>query len=394
MPAQAAGLAERDRLRSRLPDPALHSRRGEIAAAAATAAVAGQVLLAPVTLALAVAFAAAGRATRWRPRWLALPALTGLALSASSPRTALDGFLAPGRALIDDLAVGTAPSRIAHQALTAATAPGQLPLALLASTAEAGILLWSGRYRHGARFAAGWRPGPIALARGWLGRAALAAGHTVTQSGCAVGIEPGTGRLVTMRWADFETGVLARALDSASVLRLCLPAVTAALRRRMAVLVLDLTPGSELTEALVRLGGQLGVVVSTITAVHATTLGSKLLGRECTVGRGARADLAVLAAGLRGLSDIGIRGDALLWVHGCEEPDAVAALVPLGSSAGVRILLSTCHDAAAAGLAGMAGTTLIAQPDGTASLIAGRPGLGGAEVRYTAIPLRAVTTCR
>jgi hypothetical protein len=397
MSAATAGLAERVRQRSRPPDPALRPRRREIAAAAATAAVAGQLVLAPATLVLAAALVLAGLVARWRPHWLAMPALTGLALLASSPRSSLHGFLAPGRAFADDLAAGSTPSRILHRALIAAAAPGQLPLALLASTAEAGILLWAIMYRQGAPRMAARRPGAIALARGLAGRAALAAGRTVTQTGCAVGIEPATGRLATMRWADFEAGALARGPDPAAVIGLCLPVVAAALRRRMAVVVLDVTRGQELSQAVIRLGRPLGVRITCITLVRAATVARKLLGRQCSVARGGRADLAALAAGLRGLADMGIRADALLWVHGFGEAETEAAtrLVPLGPSSGVRILLSTCDDAAAAGLDPIAGTTLTARPDGTGCIDIGQPGSGRAHVCYTVIPVRdTTTTCR
>jgi hypothetical protein len=396
MPAQAAGLAERDRQRSRRPDPALHSHRGEIVAAAAAAAVAGQLVLAPVTLALTVVLTLTGRCARWRPHWLALPALTGLTLLASGRGAALDGFLAPARALAAGLSAGIGPSRIAHRIWIAASAPGQLPLAVLASTAEAGILLWACLYRRDSRPASGWRPGAIALVRGRVRRAALADGRTVTRGGCALGIDPGTGSRATVTWSDFEAGVLACSADPAAAIGQCLPAVAAALRRRMAVVILDLTPGSELTQAVISLGRALGVGVRRIADVHAVELGRKILGRECAIAPAASADVAALEACLRGLADIGIRGDALVWVHGIEEAqtEVAAGLVPLGSPVGVRILLSTCCDAAGMGLRAAVGTTLVAQRDGTCSLVPGRPWPGRAEVRYAVVPLRAVTACR
>jgi len=247
------------------------------------------------------------------------------------------------------------------------------------------------------------------------GRAALAAGRTVTPSGCAVGLEPGTGRLAMLRWADFEAGVLASAASTAGIVGLCLPAVAAALRRRMAVVIFDLTSEADLRQPVTQLADALGLAVSSVKGTHAIAVGHQLLRRECVFARADHAGLDVLAVSVRRLADTGIRGDALAWVHGCEEADAqiVAGLVALGPAAGVRFLLSTSSGQAvtgsaatgqaatgsaatgraATGLAATVATSMTEHPDGTCSLIASQQAPGRTDVRYTVVRLRAVSAC-
>ncbi len=80
-------------------------RRGEVVAALALGWVAAHLLLAQLTLVLAVAFGLIGRATRWRPGWLAVPAVVGLVwVLAIGPRAALAGFTAGPRQVLGYLA--------------------------------------------------------------------------------------------------------------------------------------------------------------------------------------------------------------------------------------------------------------------------------------------------
>ena len=79
----------------REPRPSRHlippgsPRRGEVVAALALLWIAAHLLLAQLTLLLAVAFGLVSRATRWRPGWLAVPAAAGLVWLLA---------IAPGRA--------------------------------------------------------------------------------------------------------------------------------------------------------------------------------------------------------------------------------------------------------------------------------------------------------
>src|ERR1700722_3516182 len=78
-----------------LPVSARPPRSRELAAALATAALLAHLVLAQLTLAIAVLVTALARLTRWRPHWLALPAGVGLALiAAGGLRAAMTGFAA------------------------------------------------------------------------------------------------------------------------------------------------------------------------------------------------------------------------------------------------------------------------------------------------------------
>ena len=81
-------------------------RRGEVMAACAVVILLAHLLLAQLTLVLAVVFAVASKISRWRLWWLLAPAVAGLAWTlAIGPGKALAGFaagpvkrpLAPGR---------------------------------------------------------------------------------------------------------------------------------------------------------------------------------------------------------------------------------------------------------------------------------------------------------
>ena len=70
-------------------------RRGEVIAACAVAILVAHLLLAQLTFVLAVAFAVAGRTSRWRPWWLLAPAAAGVAwVLTAGPQSALAGFAA------------------------------------------------------------------------------------------------------------------------------------------------------------------------------------------------------------------------------------------------------------------------------------------------------------
>ena len=79
--------------------------------------------------------------------------------------------------------------------------PG-LPSALLLGSAEAALVLWLVWYPLA------WRPGLIAALRRRASARALAAGHTVAPGGFALGLVTGTGKPVTVTWAEAERGVL------------------------------------------------------------------------------------------------------------------------------------------------------------------------------------------
>src|SRR5215472_13018819 len=165
--------------------------RRELAAGIASVAVVAQLVLAPVTLLISAVLTLAGRISRWRPSWLLLPAMAAVCwLAAVTIPVSLAALEAGSRRLVvAELAVALHRGRLlqpAGQVGGAAGAswwlPREMPLALLAGTAEAAVMLWLGWRRSPPN----WRPGAIALVRRRAAVAALAASRTVTPDGCAI----------------------------------------------------------------------------------------------------------------------------------------------------------------------------------------------------------------
>jgi hypothetical protein len=344
---------------------ALPHRSRDYTAALATAACLAELFLAPLTLVACALLAAAARLTRWRLHWLALPAAAGLMLLLTrGPGAAAVGYLGWPQRLIADLA-GSGPHR-RLLALAAHDLPGQLPIALLAGSAQAAALgLLPGRARGQA---APRRPGLIAAARGHRSAALLAAGRTVTQDGCALGFDPGTGRAAGLSWAEAGLGVLACGASPATATALCLPVVCAALRRRKAVIVADLSGGNEAVRAVRALAAVAGLLAGDLAGIAArqrpAAFGQVLRQRAVIAGSGDPGTVADLTSVLTNLAGLGLRGDALAWIHGCERasPAAVRALIAAGQQAGCAVLVSTADQSTADALASAAGTVLTAGP--------------------------------
>ena len=111
MRAPVTNAAEREPRRARALTSEDVPRHGELAAALGLAGVLAHLLLAPLTLLLAVALRLAGQLTRWRPAWLAAPAAAGLLwLLVIGPRPALAGFADGPRQVLGYLA-GAPPTR-------------------------------------------------------------------------------------------------------------------------------------------------------------------------------------------------------------------------------------------------------------------------------------------
>ena len=101
MPGPAATAAERAPRRARYLIPLDIPRRGEIVAVLAVALLLAHLLLAQLTIGLAVVLAAIGRISRWRPQWLAVPAGAGLIwVLAIGPAPAWAGFTAGPRQVL------------------------------------------------------------------------------------------------------------------------------------------------------------------------------------------------------------------------------------------------------------------------------------------------------
>ena len=123
-------------------------RRDEILAVCVVLAVLLHLLFAQLTILLAAVFYLITKVTRWRLSWLAVPAAAGLAWTAAvGPRAAGAGFTAGPARIADYLgASGHQADHLLHFT-TAFTGigtwlPRQLPLALLAASAEAALAGW------------------------------------------------------------------------------------------------------------------------------------------------------------------------------------------------------------------------------------------------------------
>jgi hypothetical protein len=207
------------------------------------AAIVIQLAVAPLTLALAAVFVFISRYVRWRPLWLIMPAMAGLAwVAAAGAGRTISSYLATANRLIDFLAEpGSVPPHLSG--LGAAVAdwqhrlPGQLPLALIIAAAEACIAGWlagAGRYR----------PGLVIAARRAYLRAAHRRGEMATPGGGCVGTVRRTGRRAEISWREAEGGVLVTGRDVAAVTRTALDLATAAIQHRKTVIIIDLTSGA------------------------------------------------------------------------------------------------------------------------------------------------------
>jgi hypothetical protein len=410
------GVAERRPHRSRLDHPDLLTgslRRGELEAGLAAVAVVAQCALAPVTLLVAGLLVLVGRISRWQLAWLLLPALGGACWLAVAGLPAAAHALAAGasRLMAADLAVALHPGRLLHPNAAFAGSGRwlleELPLLLLVGTAEAAIVLWPHRTQ---------RPGLLAVLRRRAAAAALAAGHTVTSSGFAIGVDD-SGRLNAVSWAQAERGVLLTGGDPAALDQIGLAIACAAVRRRKAMLVLDLTAagatgesagrdahGASVCTQVARLAERAGVLVTRIGSLAdqapgaseaaavpgARTSGSVSLGSafgRAIRGRsvvlvparhavGAQSDaasseapapqqaLSELVGTLTSLRELGLRGDCLAWVVGCEAAAAsrVSDLLALGHATGTAVVLSATSPELAADLARDAGVIVASGP--------------------------------
>jgi len=396
-----AGVAERWPHRSRLDHPDLLTgsfRRGELAAGLAAVAVVAQCALAPVTLLVAGLLMLVGRISRWPRAWLLLPALGGACWLAVAglPATAHALTAGASRLMAADLAVALHPGRLLHPAAafagTGRWLPGELPLLLLAGTAEAAIMLWPHRTQ---------RPGLVAALRRRAAAAALAAGHTVTASGFAIGVS-GSGRLSAVSWAQAERGVLLTGSDSAELDQIGLAIACAGVRRRKSMLVLDLTAARATREPAGRdargagvcsrvglLAERVGAPVTSIGSVADDGPGASTAGAAGGAGtsgvvsiggafgravrrrsvvlvpaRHAQQALSELAGTLTSVRELGLRADCLAWVAGCEAADAsrLSGLLALGHATGTAVVLSTTSPEFAADLAAGAGVVVASGP--------------------------------
>jgi hypothetical protein len=257
MPARVMTQTEQPPRRARYPGPEGLPRRGEIVAACLVLAAAAHVLFAQLTMIVAVVLWLVTRATRWRLQWLAAPAAVAVVWTlAAGPRAAAAGF-ADGPARVAAY-LGADGHQLSHVLrFTAAFAglrhwlPRQLPLALLAGSAEAAVAGWLSRRRPaGQPDLPPARPAPLAAVRRAGARRAIRAGGVVTRDGACLGVAAGSGARVTLSWAEVAGGVSVCGSAGHEVLASSFQLVHAAVRRRKPVFALDATADPALPRQL------------------------------------------------------------------------------------------------------------------------------------------------
>jgi hypothetical protein len=359
------------------------SIQADLTAAALFAAVLTQLLFAQFTLVLAACLVLMGRLARWRPIWLALPAVAGLTLVlAEGPGRSLAGYLAVSGDLIRHLSArGPALARLAGlRGLPwrwERWLPRQFPAALLVASGEAALAVAFGRRDRS------YRPGAVALARRRYVTMTLRRGEVSTADGGCLGIVPATGRRVTVSWREAEGGVLCTGLDPAAVTATALGLAIAAIQHRKTVITIDLGSGaaSRLAEAI-----DLACAASAAPLVRAApdrppaleqAMVSALARREVVLvapdgtAPGERATpviagqiVACLLAILTRRAELGAPADCLVWLDGCEaaDPRALGELVAAGGRAGTAVLVSTAAHPAVASIASQVNVLVVRGP--------------------------------
>jgi len=236
----------------RLPRPPARTR--ELTAALAVAVLLAHLLFAPVTLVLAIGLCAVGRLSRWRPQWLAVPAVTGVAwIGAVGAGRAAAGFAAGPLQMAGFLAAAAGhPGRLVGAAAAVAGAGQwlvrQFPVGLALAAAEAGAAGYARCRRAGGP--PEYRPGLLVAVRRRRAVAALSAGVVVSRDGTDVGLDGASGRRAEISRAEAAGGVLVVSADPQAAARVSFPMAAASVRRRMTVIVIDLTGSSWLADSL------------------------------------------------------------------------------------------------------------------------------------------------
>jgi hypothetical protein len=311
-------------------------RRGEVVAVCAVAILVAHLLLAQLTLVLAVVFAVVSKASRWRPWWLLAPVAVGLAWTlAIGPDKALAGFAAGPSGILWHLGGGHLAREIGHPLAGFGDArswlPRQFPVALICGAAEAALIGWLDWLHTDEWAVPPPRPGLVAAVRRALAASAIRAGTVVTRNGCALGVVPATGAVAELSWAELSCGTLVVGAPAQEVAQEVAQDVTlaglqlvhAALRRRKPVLVLD--PGDP------------AIAPALVTACIAT--GTPLLAGSApeaaghAVHVGGTADIGMAGARPAGAGTVAAGGAASrLWGRGTsqERPSADPGPIDLG----------------------------------------------------------------
>jgi hypothetical protein len=408
MPAAARRAHQRPPRRARYLVPLGTSRRSEILAVLAVAAVVPAALFAPLTLLLTLTFHTVSKISRWRPCWLAVPACCGavwlLAIGPAAAGTAFTAGMTSVAARLRHLVtypagLGRLPVAQAHELA------GQLPAALILAAGLAGLVWWA-HWLHTDEWALPpARPGLASFCRRRWTAACVRSGGIVTRNGACLGLDRATGRPAALSWREAGAGVLVTGVAQTAVLASSWQLVHAAIRRRKPVFVVDLAGSRELPGMLaavcaataaplqvfgdgaaVRYEPGRGPAGEEAAALRASPLGRQLGPGPAAVPRIRLADVvrqravvlfaldrrryggaaeafanlvaADIAAVYSALGGNGVPSEGLAWFTECAgaDPQALAGFAAPGSQAGLASVLTTTVPATAARLAGQVGT--------------------------------------
>ncbi len=232
--------------------PAQLPRRGEVMAACAVLVLLAHLLVAQLTLLLAVAFLGVSKVSRWRLWWLAVPAVTGLAWTlVIGPRAAAAGLAAGPAQVLAYLSQG---GHLLNPRGAFAGAgnwlPRQFPLALVAASAEAALAGWLDWVHTDEWEVAPPRPGAFAAVRSAVNTRAIRAGGVLARDGCCLGVDRATGARVVLSWPEAAGGILVTGAAAEIVTVTSFQVVCAALRRRKPVITLDMSGSTAMASAL------------------------------------------------------------------------------------------------------------------------------------------------
>ena len=168
--------------------PAGFPRRGELIAACAVLILLAHLLLAQLTLVLALVFAVVGKVTRWRLCWLLAPAAAGLAWTlAAGPGQALAGFAAGPSSVLGTWPAGTWPAGpgrpLAAFARDRRLAAAAVSRRAAAAAAEAALIGWLDWLHTDEWAVPPPRPGAGRGAAPRARRAAIRSGAVLTRDG-------------------------------------------------------------------------------------------------------------------------------------------------------------------------------------------------------------------
>jgi hypothetical protein len=220
--------------------------RREVVAALSLLVLLAGLLFAQVTLGLALALHAAGKLTRWRPAWLAVPAAAGLTwILIIGPAAALAGLTAGPRAVTGTLSDRPPdPARMAQLgslfAGPASWFPGQFPAGLILAAGVAAAAWWLDWLHTDEWRLPVPRPGLVVTGRRWLTAAFIRSGGVLSRSGVPLGVVGTTGRPAVIGWPEAGHGVLVTGAVPAALAGPAVQLAHAAIRLRKPVIVVDL----------------------------------------------------------------------------------------------------------------------------------------------------------